>query len=43
MIQEPMLRELGLMPKAKEAQDPRPKPPEPAVWKPTHPGEEPPF
>jgi len=43
MIQEPMLRELGLMPPAEKTQEPRSKPPEPVVWKPAYPGEEPPF
>ena len=47
MIQESMLRELGLMPKVQEPRSkdraPPCKEPEPTIWKPEHPGEEPPF
>lgn len=42
-----LLREVGVMPKVQgprtKNQEPTPTPPDPVAWKPTHPGEEPPF
>lgn len=47
MIQESMLREMGLMPEVQEPrpedQDPPEPEPEPIIWKPAYSGEEPPF
>jgi len=47
VMNESLLRELGLMPKDQgprsETHAPTPSPPEPVAWKPSYPGEDPPF